>query len=288
MLICILICWTLLFVRTVIVTKNCLEVTFLDVGQGDATFLKFPNGNTILIDAGNASPYWDNGLNTILPFLKHKGILHINYLLASHAHNDHIGGFCSLLHTISVDTVVLSPYLYHSDMYASLIDLCTEKRIPLKYVQRGDYLFPDKNCRVYVLHPTQEFSSAKSCSGNECNNSSIVLKVQYGENGILFPGDLERNGEQPILNFASFLECELLKVGHHGSNTSNSQELLNFVQPILAVTSVAKKNKFNHPSSETLGRLENSGIHHYLTSQKGALMFELTMTEIKKVHWRNN
>lgn len=287
-LIFIITCWTLFFLQFKFFNKHCLEVTFLDVGQGDAAFLKFPNDNTMLIDTGDASPYWDNGLNTILPFLKHRGILHINYLLGSHAHNDHIGGFCTLMQTISIDTVVLSPYVYNSDMYASVVHLCNTEHIPVKYVKRGDLLYPDKNCRVYVLHPTQEFSTAKTYSGAECNNSSIVLKIQYGENGILFSGDLERNGELPILNFASFLECEILKVGHHGSKTSNTQELLNLIQPILAVISVAKQNKFNHPSSETLSRLDNSGVHHYLTSQEGAVMFELDMTEIKKLPWRNN
>ena len=266
--------------------SNNLEVTFLDVGQGDAHFLRFPNKSTMLIDAGAASPYWNNGLNTILPFLKHKGNLHLNYMVCSHAHDDHIGGFYDLVNKVDVDTMVLSYYDYNSKLYLDLISLCTRKKIPIKYVQRGDQLFPDRSCRVYVLHPDAEFSHAISRDGSECNNSSIVLKVQYGNNGILFTGDLERNGEQTLFQYAQFLESELIKVGHHGSNTSTSDMFLNYIQPLVSVVSVAENNKFGHPSPKTLQRLQGYNSKTYLTSKHGALVFEIGQNYIKKLNWK--
>ena len=101
--------------------QSDLKVAFLDVGQGDAAFLRFPNQKTMLIDAGNRSYQWDHGEKTILPFLQSVHALHINYLVGSHAHNDHIGGFISLIDAISIDTLVLSAYPYSSDLYTRLL-----------------------------------------------------------------------------------------------------------------------------------------------------------------------
>jgi competence protein ComEC len=274
-----------LFKSSIEAPRN-LEVTFLDVGQGDAHFLHFPNGITMLIDAGVADIYWDNGLNTILPFLKYKGILHLNYLVCSHPHDDHIGGIFTLLNRIRIDTIVVSPYKFNSELYKNLINLCAKKHIPLKYVQRGDQLYPDRSCRVYVLHPNAEFSQSDSYDGSECNNSSLVLKVQYGNIGILFTGDLELAAEQSVLSYKQFLESEIIKVAHHGSNTSTSTEFLTQIQPLVSVISVAKKNKFRHPSEKTLQRLCSYKVKNFLTSKEGAIVFEITPNLIKKITWR--
>jgi competence protein ComEC len=114
----------------------------------------------------------------------------------------------------------------------------------------------------------------------------VVLKVTYGANSILFTGDLEESGEQPLLQYEDFLESEILKIGHHGSKTSTSEALLQSVNPILALISVAKKNKFKHPSPRTLERLKRYGIKTYQTSQKGAVLFNLGPEKITKVGWR--
>ena len=263
-----------------------LQVVFLDVGQGDAAFLRFPNQHTMLIDAGDRSSQWDEGEKTVLPFLQSNNSLHLNYLVGSHAHNDHIGGFLSLVNSVSIDTLVLSRYYYNSILFKQLLETAKEKNIPIKNVGRGDMLSPDSTCRVYVLHPDSTYSKPKNFQGKECNNSSIVLKVQYGNNSILFTGDLEKSGEQPLLQYEYFLESEILKVGHHGSYTSTSTDLLNKVQPLVAMISVAKKNKFHHPSPMTLGRLENYGIKTYQTSRGGAIIFSIGTENITKINWK--
>ncbi len=267
-------------------TMGDLKVTFLDVGQGDAAFLEFPNGKTMLIDAGNASRYWDYGEKTILPFLQSAGILNINYLVGSHAHNDHIGGFLYLLEKITIDTLVLSSYQYHSNLFKDLKARSLQNHICLKTVYKGDQLYPDPNCRVYILHPDSVFSCAVNFSGTECNNSSLVIKIQYGENGILFMGDLERQGEIPAMAYDFFLESEILKVGHHGSVTSTSDYFLEKINPIAAVVSVAKKNKFSHPSPLTLERLHKQGARTFLTSHEGTVQFFVGPEKITRVHWR--
>jgi len=263
-----------------------LEVTFLDVGQGDAAFLRFPNQQTMLIDAGNRSFQWDQGEKTVLPYLQSVNALKINYLVGSHAHNDHIGGFLALVKAVSIDTLVLSGYQFNSKLFTSLIQAAHKKNISIKTVSRGDKLSPDPSCRVYILHPDSHFVHAENFHGAECNNSSVVLKVQYGENSILFTGDLEESGEQPLLQYNTFLESEILKIGHHGSSTSTSEELLEKVNPILALISVAKKNKFKHPSPSTLERLRLNGIKIYQTSQEGAVIFRIGPKKVTKIVWK--
>jgi len=263
-----------------------LQIAFLDVGQGDAAFLRFPNQKTILIDAGNRSFQWDQGEKTILPFLQSVNALHINYLVGSHAHNDHIGGFLALVNAISIDTLVLSGYQFNSKLYTSLLAAVNKKNIPVKTVCRGDVLSPDPSCRVYVLHPDSNHIRSENFNGAECNNSSVVLKVTYGVNSILFTGDLEESGEEPLLTYDDFLESEIIKIGHHGSSTSTSESFIDKVNPILALVSVAKKNKFKHPSPGTLKRLKKYGIKTYQTSQEGALILTISPDRITKVQWR--
>ena len=276
----------LIFITNFKNVNEKLEITFLDVGQGDAAFINFPNGKTMLIDAGENSPNWDQGAMTVLPFLKGKGIVHLNYFVGSHPHNDHIGGAITILSRIPVDTCIFSSYAYDSKTFNKILKLCTEKNIPIKYVTRGDRILADPACRIYVLHPDEEFATSENQDGAECNNSSVVLKIQYGDNGILFTGDLERQGEKPLLNFGDFLESEILKVGHHGSKTSTSQYLIDNVEPIAAIISVAKKNKFRHPSKITIQRLQESNIKRYLTSIEGAVVFEIGRQKITKLNWR--
>jgi len=265
-----------------------LQVTFLDVGQGDASFVKFPNGESILIDGGDATKEWDQGKNAILPFLKFNKISNIKYVVASHPHNDHIGGLTEILTAINVDTLVISNYEFNTKKYAEMIEISQSKEIPIRYVGKGDQLYPDRNCRVYILHPSIEFVKEHDFSGEECNNSSIVMKIQYGLNGILFTGDAEKQAEKAYIEYGDFLECELVKLGHHGSKTSSTKKILEFVNPLAAVISVAERNKFRHPSPITMEKLEYIHAKPFLTSTNGAMQFQLSQSEIKLINWNKN
>jgi competence protein ComEC len=268
-------------------TKN-LEVTFLDVGQGDASFVKFPNGESMLIDGGDATKDWDQGKNAILPFLKYNNVSNIKYVVASHPHNDHIGGLTEILKTVKVDTLVISAYEFNTKKYSEMIGICKTKGIPIRYVGKGNQLFPDSSCRVYILHPSDEFVEEHDFSGVECNNSSIVMKIQYGENGILFTGDAEKDAETAYSQYGNFLESEMIKTGHHGSKTSSTQKMLGFVNPLAAVISVAERNKFRHPSPVTIDKFEYNHIKPFLTSSNGAVQFRIAQNEIILVNWNKN
>ncbi|MCK5033383.1 MAG: DNA internalization-related competence protein ComEC/Rec2, partial [Calditrichia bacterium] len=268
--------------------SNHLEVTFLDVGQGDACFIKFPNGESMLVDGGDATKDWDQGKNTIVPFLKFNDISRIKYVVASHAHNDHIGGLTEILNTVSVDTFVISSYEFTTKKYKEMIEICEIKNVPIRYVEKGDLLYPDSSCRVYILHPSDEFVKENDFSGAECNNSSIVMKIQYGENGILLTGDAEKKAEKEYTEYADFLECEIIKIGHHGSRTSSTQNMLNYVNPMVGVISVAERNKFRHPSPVTINKLRDNNIKSFLTSTNGAVKFQISPDKIKLINWNKN
>ena len=266
--------------------NNTIKLAFLDVGQGDAIYTRFPNGNIMLIDGGESSIYQDHGKRTVLPFLKHEGKLHVKYMVASHPHKDHISGLIEIIKTISVDTVVISPYRFNTVLYKDFLSWCRKKHIPIRYVKRGDQLYPDPDCRVYVLHPSSEFSVARGYSGTECNNSSIVLKIQYGDNGILLTGDIETGAEESLTTYGEFLECEVLKVAHHGGIHSSSMDILNYIQPIIGIISVAKKSRFNQPAALPLDRLRSVCQSIILTSEDGAAVFIINRKEIKRINWR--
>lgn len=278
----------LVFTVYLIFPKNAsgrLETVFFDVGQGDAAFVRFPNNTTMLIDGGDANSKWDNGKNVIIPFLKSYGINKINYMVVSHPHHDHLGGLYSVLKVFEPDTLVVSPYKYNSNKYRQFLALAAERSIPLKIVEKGDRLYPDPACRVYILHPDKEYSVAQSMSGDECNNSSVVMKIQYGANGVLFTGDLEKTAEKHVNLYGDFLESELIKIGHHGSSTSTSNTFLQHVRPLAGVISVAEKNKFRHPSKYTLLKLANFNSRIMQTKNGGALVFHVYPQEIHKISW---
>ena len=262
-----------------------LRTAFLDVGQGDATVLKFPNKNTMLIDAGNKSRRWDTGSQIIVPYLLDQNIQHLNYIVLSHPHNDHLGGMMGVLSRITVDTVVTTMYNYRSRSYQSLLKFCDLHNIPVRYVKKGDLLYPDSDCRVYILHPDTQFIHKMEQDGSTCNNSSIVLKIVYGRNSLLFTGDAEIMAEKSIIAYGKLLKSEILKIGHHGSITSTSGPFLNEIQPICAVISVSENNRFNHPSPITLERIIMCSPRVYQTKHDRAVLFDIYPEIIKKISW---
>ncbi len=276
-----------LIIRFLSYTKtNKLLMTFIHVGQGDATLLQFPNGKTALIDAGNKGFGFDAGKRYVDPVLKYYGINKINYLIGSHPHSDHIGGFDFIMSNYLIDTLVFNNIEVNSGLYQKLLKKAKRKNIAFLRLDSGDILPIDRQVRFYVLHPSDNFENVNTHSGSSINNSSLVFKLVHGKNRILFTGDAEMESEHALLNYKDFLECDLLKVGHHGSKTSSSLEFLNFVKPDYAIISVGKNNKFKHPSFSTLSRYAQLAIPAFRTDLNGALVFESDGRNLARVIWR--
>ncbi len=268
--------------------SRMLRITFLDVGQGDAIFLEFSDGKTMMIDGGPSTKTSNAGERMIVPFLRRQGISSIDRALITHPHNDHMAGLEAVLEEYPVRRVDDSGQKATSNVYRRLMELLRAKDIPLQRVQAGDTLGGYEKVRLYVLHPRIEsVHSTNRRRVRNLNDGSVVIKLVYGETSFLFTGDVEKGGERELLSdFGAFLDADVLKIGHHGSSTSSSLSFLQKVTPRFGVISVGKFNKFSHPSREVLARFEELQVEVYRTDEHGAVVLESDGRNISVVDWR--
>lgn len=237
-----------------------LNVYVLDVGQGDGTIVRFPNGATMVVDAGKQTPS-DHGKLTLAPALEAFGVQRIDCLVATHADADHIGGIPWLLDHFEVGTLLLGPDVRESEVFAALQRRQHRAETVLRGTGGGQ-LEGFGAAQVRVLGPVE---------GMQGNDASIVLELKLGECELLLTGDLEDAGEQALLAEGVFHDVEVLKVGHHGSGGSTGEALLAATRPELAVISVGRRNAYGHPAKSVLDRLDQHGAGIARTDRMGAL-----------------
>lgn len=246
---------------------NELSVFMIDVGQGDAFLIKFPNNKTALVDAGNVSAAFDNGEKIILPLLHYLGIDEIDYGFISHIDLDHYGGFFALTEADKIKEIYKpSPDTSNSK------DTAFEKYLKSKHRKIHYYnkqSLKIGNCMLYVLNDsygTERFNLSS-------NDKSGILKIVYGQTSFLFIGDAGTKIEKILVNkFAGFLDSDVLKVGHHGSKTSTSDEFVNYTSPEFALISAGIKNSFGHPSDEVLLKLIRNEVKLLRTDKSGGIL----------------
>lgn len=261
--------------------KNVLSVMAVDIGQGDGLLVKFPNGKTALIDAGEATEYFDNGERVILPLMDKLGIDTIDYGFISHVDSDHYKGFLSIIKKHRVK-FIYKPKL--DPKFQKDIDLEYYLRangVPFKYYSKQ--IIPIGNSRIYVLNDTANhyFESLSS------NDQSGMLKLVYGNNSFLFTGDASTKVESDYVSkYKTFLQSDVLKAGHHGSRTSTSEEFLEFVKPNYAIISAGVMNKFNHPHKDIIERFNQNKISIVRTDKSGAIMFRSDGYKIEEINWK--
>ncbi len=224
------------------IAEGTLEIHCIDVGQGDSTLL-VGETQTMLIDAAERV-YADE----ICQYLSKLGIKKIDYLVATHPHDDHIGGIADIMAQFSIGCLVLTEE--HSDInaYQNMLGSAHDFQIPTLVPQTGDSIpFEDASCTV--LGPI-------SIDKNNSNNNTMVLKIQHGDNKFLFMGDAEQGQEKELVQSNFDLKADFLRVGHHGSDSSSTPFFLQKVQPEIAVISCGINNKYNHPSPKTISNLE--------------------------------
>lgn len=251
------------------------EIVFVDVGQGDATLIKLPyNRGTYLIDTGGEVPFskeeWEErksrfsvGEDIVVPFLKSKGITSIDTLILTHGDLDHIGGSEAVLREMKVKEVLISPNSDEKGEMKKIMKIAGQKKVPVKEAWYPYSWAGDKD-GLHIVSPQDE--------EYEGNNDSIVLYGEIGSLRWLFTGDLEEQGENEFIrNFD--LPIDVLKVGHHGSNTSTTEEFLIDTKPSVAVISAGETNRFGHPHPEVVERLKRRGITIYSTGENGAISY---------------
>ncbi len=243
-----------------IFAQRQLEITVLDVGQGDSIFIKMPGGENVLIDAGPPKA----AKKVILPFLSTRGVNKIDLAVLTHAHDDHVGGFPAILENIRIDKV-LDPGVPHtSAAYRRFLTLIGRNKIKYSNPRAGQVLsFGD--VKAAVLAPFWHMESS------DLNDSSIVLRFVYGRHSFLFTGDAGVRVEERMMAFGFPLKSDVLKVGHHGSRTSTGERFLRAVRPSVAVIPVGAVNRYGHPSPGVIDMLSDNKIRILRTDVHGAV-----------------
>jgi competence protein ComEC len=235
-----------------------LTLSFIDVGQGDSILVILPNTKTLLIDGGERQ-----SSGKVLSTLQEHGLSHVDVVVATHPHADHIGGLIDVINTVNVGQVLDSGQVHITQTFEDFIDAIYNKQIPLKSVSEGYLINLDPTVKIDVLNPPASLSDAANNEEEEFNDNSVALKLTYGEFSALLTGDMEeRNEARLVFKNATMLDSDVLKAGHHGSSTSSSLPFLNAVTPEVVIISLGVGNSYGHPHQEALDRLSASGIQY--------------------------
>ncbi|MDD3927325.1 MAG: DNA internalization-related competence protein ComEC/Rec2 [bacterium] len=243
-----------------------LKVTFLDVGQGDAALIRLPDGETVLIDGGQAP---------LATRLRNMGIGRLRAVILTHPHYDHLGGLLSVVSQIKVDQVLDGCQPHGSSAYERFLTEIKKRRIPFKRAECG-LTMSGGGAVITVLAPGKSLLKG---TGSDLNNNSVVCRLDYGKASFLFTGDIEQAGEEALSRCR--LDARVLKVPHHGSRMSCSTSLLETVRPMVAVISVGRDNDYGHPSGQTLQRLQRAGVRVYRTDRNGSVTVDTDGRSLK-------
>jgi len=245
-----------------------IELTVLDVQTGDAIFLQTPSRKSILIDTGNKTDKIDFGEKVVVPFLHGKQIRKLDLLVLTHPHADHIGGAGYLLDKIKIKSVLMPKCEYNSLLYRNLCQKIKDKNIEIIYADTSLAFDEFSQMRIKLLSPYSGFSS------KNINNYSIVLKCEYKNFSFLLTGDAEKDVEFWLCKkYEKGLDIDVLKVCHHGSNTSSTDKFLKLTSPDFGAISVGKYNRYGLPSTKALGRLQSHNVRFFRTDEDGAIIF---------------
>lgn len=237
-----------------------LVVHFIDVGQGDSTFICFPNGKTAIIDGGTRK----SG-EKVVNYLKELGINKIDYLIATHPHEDHIGGLPQIVKNFTIGKVYMPDRTASTKIFEELLNEIKNKDLKIEVGKGGDYIIDESTMKFFILAPNRD-------DYNETNDFSIVTKIEYMDNSFIIMGDAEESSEQDILKKGYDLKANVLRIGHHGGRTSSTSEFLNEVKPDYFVISLGKDNSYGHPHKETIERIKKTNSNILRTDELGDIV----------------
>ena len=251
------------------VTSNygLMRVHFIDVGQADSAFIELGNGQTMLIDAGRSG-----NASTIVNYIKGLHYETIDYVVASHPHDDHIGGMATVLDSFNIGKMYMPKQAHTITAFTNMLNVIENKNIELYTAKAGTSILSSGIIDIDVLAPFAD-------SDSNLNNISAVVRITYGKTVMLFTGDAEHVIENQLLN--SGIDADVLKVGHHGAGSASSSSFIKAVSPEVAVISVGEGNSYGHPHADTLSILNKVGAKIYRTDEQGTIV--VTADQNKKI-----
>jgi len=243
-------------------TSGALRVHFLDVGQADSILIQLPDGQSMLVDAGNNAdgPF-------VASYLKQQGIKKIDHLIGTHPHADHVGGLDQVIDEFAIGKVYLPKATTTTKTFEDVLLALQRKNLKIIPARAGVVIAEQDNLQVHLVAPV-------GSDYEELNDYSAVVRIQYGDTAFLLTGDAQAESESEMLGAGENLQADVLKVGHHGSRTSTTAPFLKAVDPKYAVITVGAGNDYGHPHRETLKRLAGAGITLYRTDLDGTLVFD--------------
>lgn len=240
--------------------KDKLVVHFIDVGQGDSTFIQFPNGESSLIDGGTRK----SG-DKVVNYLKDLDIGKIDYLIATHPHEDHIGGLPEVIRNFNIGKVYMPDKTANTAIFEELLKEIKNKDLKITLAEGGNSIIDDEKFQFTILAPNRD-------DYIETNDFSIVTKIEYIDASFILTGDAEKSSELDMINKNYNLKSNVIKIGHHGGRTSSSQEFLKKVDPDYSIISVGADNTYGHPHKETLDRLNKLDSNIIRTDELGDIV----------------
>lgn len=275
---CLLICLSIIFTACSQQSSNAintsnksneLKVHYIDVGQGDSILVQTKDKN-ILIDSGTRKSS-DNLIN----YLKKQHIKKLDYVIATHPHEDHIGGMPKVIDEFEIGNFYAPKKTANTKIFKDMILQLKKKNLKINVAKKGISLDLSNDSSLDFLAPVKD-------NYENTNDYSAVIKITHGNRKFLFTGDAEKTSERDILNSNVDLSSNVLKVGHHGSHSSSSKEFLDKVNPKMAIISCGKNNDYGHPHKETMKELKKRNIEVYRTDIDGNILLTSDGENIKK------
>lgn len=237
-----------------------LKVHYINVGQGDSTFIQLPNGKNVLIDGATRS----NG-QTVLDYLNDLKVESIDYLIATHPHEDHIGGLVNVVKEYEVGKIYMPDKAHTTIVFEDLLLAIQEKGYSITRAKAGDILFEEEGLSMNVLAPSE-------MNGSNLNDYSVANRLVFGNTAFIFTGDAEQKSEKNMVESGYDLEADVLKIGHHGGDTSSINSFLSAVNPDYGIISAGEDNQYGHPHVNVMNRLADHGIKTFRTDQDGTIV----------------
>lgn len=245
-----------------------LSVHYIDVGQGDSMLIQ-SSGRSMLIDTGTSDQS-----EKLLKYLSDQGVTRFDYVIGTHPDSDHIGSLDIIIDKYEIGTLLMPPREHTTRTFEDVLDAAANKRLKITKPSVGT-VYQLGDASFEIIAPNQDY-------GDDNNNWSIGIKLVYGENRFIMCGDAEAEAELDICNEIKDLSADVLKLGHHGSRTSSTEEFLDRVKPEYAVISCGKGNTYGHPSPETLKKLKSRNIKILRTDEQGTI---IARSDGKKIIW---